>query len=386
MTTVTLDEQERDRRWKKIREGMEKRGIDCLIAYGSGTHNLNANLRYLSNVTFGKDGYMVFPLSGDPTLFLFMGRPEKLWVQDCRAGHPFYSQAISERLVELHLEKGTIGIVGLSGYYGELGFPAATYLALSQGFPNAALKDGTSIVEQARRIKSAAEIRCFEFGCEAGEKVIQTIKNTAKVGVLDNEIKTKIWDTLFLNGCDPSSMLIYSSGKDVTHAGRISIMQQKPLESGDVILTEFDARYCGYKSQFNQPFCVNKPDREWQEIFDVARGSFDNAFNILKPGITAGQLDEAFLLPIHKAGYIHVNPCYHGRGASLEQPIGSYPGQPLYKLDTSLIIESGMVIEFEPHVVRSDRKRGMSMGSPVLVTETGCRLLSKSWKPELRIT
>jgi Xaa-Pro aminopeptidase len=48
-------------------------------------------------------------------------------------------------------------------------------------------------------------------------------------------------------------------------------------------------------------------------------------------------------------------------------------------------MQPGMVVEFEPHVVRRDFKKGAGLGSPVLVTETGCRLLSKDWKPEVRI-
>ncbi|MDP2646359.1 MAG: hypothetical protein Q8P24_15585 [Desulfobacterales bacterium] len=41
-----------------------------------------------------------------------------------------------------------------------------------------------------------------------------------------------------------------------------------------------------------------------------------------------------------------------------------------------------MVIEFEPKVMTPDRKKGVNLGCPVVVTETGCRVLNKTWKPE----
>jgi Xaa-Pro aminopeptidase len=387
MFHAILDERERDRRWAKIREAMEECRVQCLLVWGTGGagHNLIANLRYLANVSPFMEGYLVFPLEGQPTFVTFTGKPRRMWVEDQRGGHPTYSKAISDRLRELHLESASIGVVGLSGYYGELGFPYTTYISLTNDFPKAHFEDATELVEGARRIKSEAEIRCFELGCEVGEKVIQVVTESAEVGVMDSEIKTKMWDTVFLNGCDPASMILFSSGKEVAHGGQIPVVLHRPLEHGDVILTEFDARYSGYKAQFNQPFSVGEPDKEWRKIFNVALGAFNNAFNTLRPGITAGELEEVFLAPIRGGGYTFTNPPFHGLGLSLEQPMGTYPAQPYHKLDTSLRIETGMVIEFEPHVVRADGKKGLTLGSPVLVTETGCRLLSKSWKPEFKV-
>lgn len=389
MSTPILNAEERERRWKKIREAMGKRGLGCLVVVGTfGRHrDLYANLRYLSNADpVSTEGYLVFPLEGEPTLITFHGRPHPSWIEDNRSGHPTYSKAISERLRELHLENASIGVVGLSGYYGELGFSYATYVSLNSNFPGAKFEDATDIAVEARRIKSPAEIRCFELGCEVGEKVIQAIIDTAKVGVTDQEIKLKVMDTVFRNGCDFASMLFLGAGKELTHGGQIPLQSPpRALEHGDVILTEFDARYSGYMAQFNQPFSLGEPSQEWRKIFNVALEAFNNGFKTLRPGITAGELDEAFISPIREAGYARTNPAFHGLGLSLEEPIGSYPHQTYYKPNPSLTLEAGMVLEFEPSVVTSDRKKGLTLGSPVLVTETGCRLLSKSWRPDFKI-
>jgi len=386
----TLSLEERDRRWKRVREAMEKRGVGCLIVFGTNgfNRNLGANLRYLSNVVV-TEGYFVFPLEREPTLITFFGRLDTPWVTDARAGHPSYSKVISDRLRELRLETGTIGIVGLSGFFGELGFPHATFMSLAGNFPGADFKDATDIVEEARRIKSAAEIRCFELGCAAGEKAIRATVDTAKIGVKDREVQAKIMDTLFRNDCDPGSMLLYCSGKEISHAGQghdNPRLGPRPLEQGDVILMEFDARYLGYVAQFNQPYSVGEPNKEWREIFNVASEAFNNGINTLRPGITVGELDQAVLSTIKGAGYTHRNPAFHGLGLSLEGPIGSFPVQSPYKPFTSLRIESGMILEIEPHVVTPDGKKGLTTGCPVLVTETGSRLLSNTWKPEFKIT
>ncbi|MFC2046946.1 M24 family metallopeptidase [Chloroflexota bacterium] len=386
----TLPLEERDRRWNNIRTTMEKRELSCLIVWGSYTvfRDLNGNLQYLIGIS--TEGYLLFPLEGEPTLYTFEGGIEPTcWVKDWREGHPMYSKVISERLRELHLEGTKIGAVGLSGYYGELGFPYTTYASLVKNSPQAKFVDATDIVEEARMVKSDAEIRCLELACEIGEKAIQAVVDTTRVGFKDYEIRATMMDTMFRNGGQPASMLLYCQGKEVVHGGQSGSYFEPPsskeLEPGDVILTEFASIYMGYQSQFNQPFSAGKPNKEWSDIFKVILESFNNGFNFLKPGITIGELDEAFLSPIKKAGYLYGTPPFHGLGLGLEMPMGNYPRQPNFQPDTSFMIKAGMVLSFEPHLSSLDKKKGMSFGSTVLVTETACRLLSRTWKPEFKI-
>ena len=172
---LILTQEEGKRRWQKVREAIAGRDLECLIIWGSfgGFGSLGASLRYLSNVA--NEGYLVFPLEGEPTLFTFLVKEDPAsWIKDWRCGHPKYSQAMADRLRELHLESARVGIVGLSGYQAEEGFPHATYMALAGNFPKAELVDATDIVVVTRRIKSDAEIKCFEIGCEVGEKIISS--------------------------------------------------------------------------------------------------------------------------------------------------------------------------------------------------------------------
>jgi Xaa-Pro dipeptidase len=387
MFSLTLEE--RDRRWKKLRESMEKRGFEGLIIWGSygRFRHFGANLKYLSNIS--AEGYLVFPLEGEPTLVLFFARPDPTaWVMDARTGHPHYSKVISDRLYELHLEKSRIGFVGLSGYDGEMGFPHSTYESIISRFGGAEFGDATDIMTELRMIKSPEEIQCLEFGCKIGEKVIQVITDTAGPGVSDKEVRARMMDVLFREGGEPDAMVLYHSGKQILHGGQGG--QYKPpgsriLEKGDIILTEFDAIYQGYLAQYNQPFSVGEPDDEWREIFILAAKAFENGLRVLKPGISTGELYDAILSPIKEAGYESTNPAFHGLGLGLEDPVSLFPAQSGYRPDTSLKMQAGMVIEFEPHVVGPDFRKGASLGSPLLVTDMGCRLLSRDWKPNVKI-
>ena len=377
---------ERDRRWNNIREAMAKRGLSCLVVWGNwgNTRRLDANLRYLTNQMY--EGYLVFPINADPVSFQFTQIPRRTdWVAEIRCGHPLFAKAMSARISEIKADKSKIGIVQPSTrYYNEWGFPHNTYLGLQKYLSNATFEDATDILEEVRKVKSAEEIKCLEHASEIGEKVIQVIRETAKEGVSNYEIAARIYDFCFRAGCDPCSMLIYSVGKDTVHSAPLGYMREgnKPLEAGEVILTEFDNRYFGYVAQYNQPFSVGKPNKQWSDIYKVAVESFENGLSVLKSGVTAGELDSAFLSPIKKSGYTILNPSFHGLGVSLEEPMGSFPAQPDYKLDTEFQIVEGMVLEIEPHVVALDKKKGLHIGCPVLVTKDKYRYLGKSWKPE----
>jgi Xaa-Pro aminopeptidase len=383
-----LSHQERDQRWKNIRQAMDKQGLECLIVWGcfGRFRHFSASLRYLCGSH--TEGYMVFPLEGDPTLFTFVGGFPTPWVADNRTAHPNYSKLISERLRELHLEKARVGLVELSGYDGEAGFPYTTYVSLTNKLPKVKFEDATDILVEARMIKSPAEIKCLELGCEAGAKAMQAVVDTAKPGVKDYEVRSKFMDTLFREGCDISSMILYHSGKELFHgavSGMIWAAGPRIMEKGDIIHTEFDASFMGYLAQFNQPFSLGEPSKEWMDIFKVAIESVSNGLNALKPGITVGELNEALASPIKKAGYVQQTPNFHGLGLAIEEPFSGFPAQPEYQPKSDRRIEPGMVLEFEPPVISQDFKRGTTLGSPVLVTDKGYRLLSKNWKPEVKI-
>ena len=63
--------QEYQERYRRIREEMDKRNLDCLLIYGNSTvaSHGHANVRWVSNYSDVIRNYVVFPLKGDPTLF-----------------------------------------------------------------------------------------------------------------------------------------------------------------------------------------------------------------------------------------------------------------------------------------------------------------------------
>lgn len=383
---------ERDFRWNKIRDGMKRHGIDCLIVYQNDAQNYTAvNLKYLADFQAAR-GYMVFPLDGEPTLLMFGASRNSAirkgkWLTDIRVGHPLYDQAIVDRLGELGLLEGTIGIVSADTYFEGLGFPHSTYLALQSKLgKKAKLVDASSILEDTRLTKSDFEIGLMENAAKIGYEVIDSIKLNARIGESHKTVRKKAIEVLYDNGAEISNLFLYSFGsEDITHGGSRAQVSDWPSDSavkpGQVILTEFSVELRGYIAQFNQPFVVGKPSDQWQRLFDDSLAAYRRGYSALKPGLTAGELDDIVFQPIISAGYTPQTPPFHGIGLSIEQPIGTFRNQPNHKPNRTFVFRENMLIELEPHLATSDLKYGMSLGDTLLVTRSGCRRLAGGPEP-----
>ena len=111
---------ERDRRWKAVRELMRQQNLDVIVTPQNSGHSADyqANTRYLTHCGGGEpDLAAVFPLEGEVTAIATSAAPRwptvQDWVTDVREARRNYGRVIVERLKELGVERGRIGITGL---------------------------------------------------------------------------------------------------------------------------------------------------------------------------------------------------------------------------------------------------------------------------------
>ena len=111
---------ERDRRWQAVRELMREQNLDVIVTPQNSGHSADyqANTRYLTHCGGGEpDLAAVFPLEGNVTAIATSAAPRwptvQDWVTDVREARRNYGRAIVERLKELNVDGGRIGITGL---------------------------------------------------------------------------------------------------------------------------------------------------------------------------------------------------------------------------------------------------------------------------------
>src|SRR4030042_6179810 len=117
-----LSLKERDRRYKLVRQAMRERSLDALLIWGhSGKWDWHmANIHYLSLVGGnGEEGFLVFPLEGDPTLFIWHRSLSQVnewleygsWITDFHGREDgSFVKPVAKVLKQLKLTTATIGI------------------------------------------------------------------------------------------------------------------------------------------------------------------------------------------------------------------------------------------------------------------------------------
>ncbi len=150
---------------------MAEQNLDVIVTPQNTGHSMDfqANTRYLTHCGGGGDADIaaVFPLHGAVTAIATSANPRwtttQEWTTDVREARREYGKIIVERLKELKVDHGRIGITGLGEVEGtrtpEGTILHGTWQRIRDAFPNAQLVDATPILVEVRYIKSAEEIQ-----------------------------------------------------------------------------------------------------------------------------------------------------------------------------------------------------------------------------------
>ena len=382
---------ERDRRWKAVRELMHRDNLDVIVTPQNSGHSADyqANTRYLTHCGGGEpDVAAVFPLQGEVTAIATSAAPRwptvQDWVTDVREARRNYGRAIVERVKELSVERGRIGITGLGEVEGtrtpEGTIFYGTWKQIRAAFPKAELVDATAILDEVRYVKSQEEIDVLSKSMEINELAIEAEIETAKVGVKDWEVWAAVHYAMTRNGSELPIHCFWVSGKNPKRT--LTRPSMRLLEGGDVIINELEASWIGYRAQAVQPVFVEVIDPMQAELIKVQREIFDRVIESLKPGITVGELAEltkktaASAAPkTGPAAGAQGELTMHGRGAGDDGPIITPHAKSLKQL--GIAMRANMVFVCKPAAISSDGEYTCQWGDTVVVTQKGGRRLGK---------
>jgi Xaa-Pro dipeptidase len=380
-----LSIQERDRRYKNVRAEMAKRGIDVLLAPANTGRweQLQGDSRYLTSIGgFATEMFTVFPAQGEVTSYVFnragWWQKAQNWVADVRDGRNRWSQNAIERIKELGLEKGTIGISGLAGLVRapEGIIPYSSVKAIQEAFPQAKLVNATEMMQELRAVKSAEEVSFLERSAAITEKAIEAMVQTANPGVSEKELYATVLHAMLSNGGELPTLFFLSAGPGLTNSSFVPT--DYIIQKGDQIVNEIEAKYGGYAAQAVSPMVVGKPDAGYQAMVDLSRACFDAVLAAMKPGVTFGTLFDIYTRTVEGADrgkYSWSHPMMHARGLGDDGP--ALMGDKDIERFSKIQLQTGMTFILKPQVRPVQGKGRASLGDTVTVTENGARRLGK---------
>ena len=382
---------ERDRRWALVQKLMGEKNLDVIVCPNNTGHSTDfqANVRWLTHVGGGGDADIaaLIPASGEPTAFANRAESNWLsgaqdWTKDVRNSRRNMGQAAIDRLKELNVERGRIGVTGLgAGTRTPMGtLLHGFYLLLRDNFPNAELVDATGVLEEARFSKSQEEIDVLMKSQEIIEKGIDAEVAIARAGIRDWDVWAEVMSTLVKNGSELPVHCNWASGKNQNYT--MTRATFRPLERGDLIINEIEASWMGYRAQGMQPVFVEVADPVHKELIKLQRDVYNKLLEKLRPGVTVGelaQLTEQYCSELAPkkgpaAGATAVLNM-HGRGQGDDGPLIT----PSQRRPEQLAVQlrDDMAFIFKPYIKTADKSSECCWGDTIIITPQGGRRLGR---------
>ncbi len=225
------------------------------------------------------------------------------------------------------------------------------------------------IVVELRNVKDSHEIGVIEQAIAIAEHAFTTLKAKIRLGMTENEIAGLLTYEMRKRGASNAAFdPIVAAGPNGSlphyRPGQNKLRQHTPL------LIDWGAIFNGYRSDLTRMILVGNTDEKIKEIYRVVLDAQLAAIDAIKPGIPGSKVDKIARKIIDHAGYGDKfgHGLGHGIGRDIHEQIS------LSKRGTT-ILKPGMIVTVEPGIYLPGIG-GVRIEDDVLVTETGCRVLS----------
>lgn len=391
--------QERDRRWRKVRELMRRDNVAAIVAPqnpGNST-DWQADARYLSHCGGGADASIsvVFPLEGEVTVVATSaaerwGASVQNWVTDVREAKRRYGRVMGERLRELGLNKERIGISGLGGgtRTPEGTIMQGTFAALKEALPNAQFVDTSDLLQEAREVKSEEEIAVLQTSVDTVERASEAQARAAQPGVPDYVVWAETMHALFARGSELS--VHFNWVADPVPGRTLTRPTARPLQAGDVIVAELESSVIGYRAQQIRPVAVNRCDPLLMELSKAHADIYPELLEMMRPGTTVGRLIDKIIELGKRIGTrggplagATASLIVHGRGLGDDRPLllTTPDAKPDYEAtERSMAMglpENGVYI-VKPTIWAADKRYNFIWGDTVRITPNGARRMGSA--------
>jgi Xaa-Pro dipeptidase len=352
------------RRYRAIREAMQRENLDAILISGARG---SSEVHYLSNYLAQSPCWLLFPREGAPTVFIhfFNHQPctkAQSVIEDVRWYGPSPIEVIVEEIRRRDLAQRKIGIVSLRTIaYGH-------YTALQRHLPEVEFVEFGPAFNRIRRVRSEEELPFLRRSGYLTDLACEALERELRPGMTEQDILAVVYASYLKNGGDPGVHFIASTHMD--SPDRFVPWQRatpRVIEIGSVVITELTVSYWGYSTQIHRPFAIaREPSPLYRRLFDVALECYENVRRICKPGTTSEEIVAATAV-IEENGFTTYDSVFHGEAGKSPELGTRSAAHPLEKWT----LEENMVHIIQPNPITQDFRAGLQLGAAVLVTKTG---------------
>ncbi|MPZ88138.1 MAG: M24 family metallopeptidase [Nitriliruptorales bacterium] len=368
-----FSEAEFGRRYELVRGLLADAGLDGLVVFGWSAlgRAAQADIHYLSNFLGMRDNYVLFPLEGDPTLFVqsFNHVPNAAVVaviEDVRWGGNDSGATIGEELAHRGLRQ--IGVVGLMPYQHHASMGAA---AADTDF-----RDVTAEFRRLRVTKSDEEVDWLRRGAAFTDAAMAALEKELRPGLHEYELADIVERAYTRDGGLTSFHYIATTPMQTPdRCVPAQVLSSRVLQAGDVVTTEISAGYGGYAGQALRTFTVaSDPTPEIAELHDVAESVYHRVVAAIRPGATQVEVLDAADV-IEERGFSIRDGLVHGFGIGILPP--SIRTRHTTHGEAPWTFERNQTVVIQPNVITPDERLGVQVGNLCVVGPDGCESLHR---------
>ena len=246
---------------------------------------------------------------------------------------------------------------------------AETVLELRRAAPDAELVEGSSLVNELRRVKSPAELELMAHACliarDAMDATVPKVAPKVSMASLVEEVEHQL--RVRGSRCPSFPTHIFTWGERRLDSGAATAFD--PLEEGEVVLFDFGAVWQGYCSDFGRTLPCGEPPAGYDEVRRVLLEAQEAGRAAATPGALARDVNAGCRAPIEAAGLGEGFRHRMGHGIGLD-----VHERPFLSVEDETPLEAGMTFTDEPSILL-DGRFGARVEDVIEVTPAGGRLL-----------
>jgi len=230
------------------------------------------------------------------------------------------------------------------------------------------------MIEDLRRTKDDGEVARIAAAAAAADAALAEVAPLLATGVTEHDVRTELEYRMRLHGADgPSYDTIVASGPE--HAARPHHeVTHRPIVEGDTVVIDVGGLVEGYHSDMTRSYVVGEPSARQLVMYDLLLDVQLAGLAAVRAGMPAKDVDAVCRQAVTDAGlsewFLHSTG--HGVGLQIHE-------DPFESPVSTAELRAGDVVTVEPGLYRVGFG-GFRIEDLVVVTESGCRILTKTPK------
>jgi len=242
------------------------------------------------------------------------------------------------------------------------------YDKITDRVPGVSIKNSSRYLENMRVIKSPDEVEAVRLAIDITHHGLSELFAAMKPGVTEFYLDGVLEASFKRQGARFAAfdnIIAAGTNAAVLHYQRLS----DTLRDGELLLIDVGAECQHYVADISRTIPINGTfTAEQAHLYDLVYEAQQAAIAAVKPGVSFNDLDDAAKAVIRKAGYTNY----------VQHSVSHQLGVEVHDRNNNQPLEAGMIITIEPGIYLYEKGIGIRIEDDLLVTKTGCEILSSS--------